>query len=404
MDKKLTLKLNVGYGLVQGFYWMIYCCVVSYASAYLTGRGFSTTALGLILAMGYLIATISQQAISSATDRAKKISVLEVMDIVLVLLIVSLLILLTTKGTTFITVVIFVAACTLINVLQPLANALNFYMERTECTMNYGACRSMGSLFFSVISIIVGRYMSEVSINAAPVAAIIVCLLMLLDQFYIGICIKGKVRPKAENIENLREEKVSALAELLQFVRDYRMFFVFLLGTIGVFFGHVVINNFFYQIVENVGGNTADLGKVNSLQAIVELPTMMFSAQIVKKIKIKHVMTASCIFFIVKSFLTMSATSIGMIYFSVLFQSVAFAAFIPASVIFVNELMEEKDAVKGQAYLYSAMAIANFLSCVISGKLFEIMGVYGTLLVATIVTALGAVIAIFGLFRIKSKY
>ncbi|MCF0131456.1 MAG: MFS transporter [Pseudobutyrivibrio sp.] len=403
MDNTLHMRLNISYGAVQGLYWAIYCCIVSYASAYLTGKGFSVPGIGLIMAVGYLIATVSQQVISSATDKAKRISVLGVMNICLVALIITELFLLFTKEQSIVVVVLFILSFILINIIQPLSNALNFYLQKTSVSMNYGACRSMGSLFFSVISLIVGQIMESWSINAAPVVAIVVSLIMLLDQIYIWFCIKDfNLKSRNSSDENMALEDKND--NPMQFIIKYRMFFIFLIGSCGAFFSHVVINNFFYQIVENVGGNTSDMGGIIALQAIVELPTMMFFTKINKRISTKMVISASMIFFVIKSFVTMLSNSVGMLYFSVLFQGVAFAAYIPAAVGFVDELMEEKDAVKGQGFLYSAIAIANFLACITSGTLIEKQGIFGTILVATVVAAVGAAVSIFGLVRIKTKY
>ena len=92
-----------------------------------------------------------------------------------------------------------------------------------------------------------------------------------------------------------------------------------------------------------------------------------------------------------------------MLYFSMLFQSLAFALFIPASVHFVDEIMSEKDAVKGQAFVTIAMSLSSLISSVLGGSLINLIGVSATLYFSTFVTFVGVVVSILGLVRINEQ-
>ena len=79
-SKDLTLesRLNLLYIAAQGLYWMIVCCCISMGSAYLTNRGYSTVGIGALYAIAYLVATIIQQVVSVATDKAVRFDVVDV--------------------------------------------------------------------------------------------------------------------------------------------------------------------------------------------------------------------------------------------------------------------------------------------------------------------------------------
>ena len=188
-----------------------------------------------------------------------------------------------------------------------------------------------------------------------------------------------------------------------RFVEKYKMFFVFLIGLMGFYFGHVLINNFLFQITVNVGGDEADTGGLLAMQAIVELPAMIFFTWLKDRFGSKLLLSFSAVFYFVKILATTVATSVGMLYFSMIFQALAFAVFIPASVHFVDEIMSKKDAVKGQAFVTVAMTLSNLLSSLLGGILIRIVGVTVSLWFGTIVTLCGVVVSIYGLAKIKQK-
>ena len=48
-------RLNLEYMLLQGAYWALYCSARNFGTVFLQGRGYSNSALGLILGVGPLI-------------------------------------------------------------------------------------------------------------------------------------------------------------------------------------------------------------------------------------------------------------------------------------------------------------------------------------------------------------
>jgi len=180
-------------------------------------------------------------------------------------------------------------------------------------------------------------------------------------------------------------------------------FFVIMIGVTCFFFGHVLINNFVYQITSHVGGDEADTGGILALAALVELPAMILFNKIKYRYSTKLLFGISAFFFFVKILFTALASTVGMLYFSMIFQALAFALFIPASVHFVDEFMPAKDSVKGQAFLVVAMTLANALASFVGGGCMYTFGVTFSLWFSTVITLAGVVVCICGLFRINAK-
>lgn len=74
----------------------------------------------------------------------------------------------------------------------------------------------------------------------------------------------------------------------MQFVKRNKLFLIASLGVGGIFFSNAVFNSFMLQIVEGVGGNSEDMGRVFSLMAFCEIPPMFFFSRVHKNSPARH--------------------------------------------------------------------------------------------------------------------
>ena len=396
-------RMNVLYVVAQGLYWMMVCCAVSMGNAYLSNSGFKTFSIGFLFAIAYLFAAVVQQALSILTDTATKFDVVDILAILGAILSIDLLIALLTDSKGFLIGFTFFIGAMVATVIQPFLNALNFHIEGYKVQMNYGVARASGSFFFFLMSLIVGLFMKTVSEKAAPFFGFLVSVAFTA----VIICIYRELKNLGEGSSNDYDPFEATTGEALdilnvrEFVEQYKMFFLFLIGVVCFFFGHIVINNFFYKIAVSVGGDEGTNGALIALGAIVELPAMIFFNKLKEKFDTRLLLGVSAVFFFIKIFITAMASSVGLLYFSMLFQSLGFALFIPASVHFVDEVMPKKDAVKGQAFVTIATTISSLLGSVLGGLFMEWFGCSATLGFAAVVTFVGVIVAIIGLVRIN---
>ena len=396
-------RLNLYYIIAQGLYWMMVCCTISMGSAYLSNRGYSTVGIGALFAIAFLVATVLQQVVSYLTDKAASFDVVDVLALLGAVVTLDLFFAIGTNSKGFGTSFTFFIGAMVATVIQPFLNALNFHIEKYNVKMNFGVARASGSFFFFIMSLLVGNFMTLTSERAVTILGFIVSAAFVVVIILIYRELKNSGIEINEDYDPFSEESKSdsfSLELVKKFISKYEMFFVFLIGVVCFYFGHVLINNFLYQITVNVGGNEASNGGLLALQAIVELPAMIFFNQLKDKFGTKKLLCVSAVFYFVKILVTTLATSVGFLYFSMLFQALAFAIFIPASVHFVDEIMNKQDAVKGQAFVTIAMTFSNLLSSILGGVLIRIIGVTPALWFGTMVTFAGVVIAIFGLAKI----
>ena len=67
MSRKFVLNLD--YALIQGFYWMFYVVAGIFVSVYMLGKGYSNTAIGIVIAVGNIMSVLLQAVMADITDR-----------------------------------------------------------------------------------------------------------------------------------------------------------------------------------------------------------------------------------------------------------------------------------------------------------------------------------------------
>ena len=405
--------LNIKYGCIHGTYWMYYGVAGSFASAFLLARGYSNAEIGIILAVGNILAVFLQPLIADLADRSKKLSLIGVTQLSAVLLMVltGLLFVMKQKSAALWVVYMFIMAW--MTTLQPLFNSLAFKLEETGVHINFGACRSVGSLAYAVLCAFLGTLVEAKGVGVLPLSGEIV-LLMLLASLWVT-----KTQFDRMVGEKTGKQAVPVLGEcgqvpvadaeeaeeinLALFVKRNKLFVVLNLAVIGVFFSNSILNNFMLQVVEGVGGTSEDMGRIFSVMAFLEIPALFFFDKIKERFSCQLILKFAAICFTLKVLLIYLAESVTMIYVAHLLQTLSFGLFLPAMVSFIGEVMAKGEAVKGQA-LYTVMTTASsMLASVLGGIMLDVSGPGFMLLVSTIVTGLGALVLVLIVDRIKKK-
>ena len=176
----LQFKINAEYALIQGLYWVLYCIILGFSSVYLLDKGYTNSQIGVILAVGFLTSVILQQYVAALADKALRLTLPAITVLCVLLLgICCLGIILSGHKSIFLTVV-FILACIIEMLIQPLVNSLNFYLEKIPVKMNFGVARSMGSLLYSAASFFFGIAIKQTNPDILPFYALIVCGCIIL--------------------------------------------------------------------------------------------------------------------------------------------------------------------------------------------------------------------------------
>ena len=376
--------LNIKYGCIHGTYWMYYAIAGSFASAFLLARGYSNSEIGIILAAGNVLAVFLQPLIADLADRSKRLSLVGVTQISSVLLMILTLLLFVLKQKSVALWVVYMLIMAWMTTLQPLFNYLAFKLEETGVHINFGACRSVGSLAYAVLCTFLGTLVEAKGVGVLPVSGEIILLMMLASLWvtktqFDRMTVQNSAGTAAHadcqceqmsSVDDGIEEEIN----LALFVKRNKLFVILNLAVIGVFFSNSILNNFMLQVVESVGGNSEDMGRIFSVMAFLEIPALFFFDKIKERFSCQLILKFAAICFTLKVLLIYLAGSVTMIYVAHLLQTFSFGLFLPAMVSFIGEVMAKGEAVKGQA-LYTVMTtVASMLASVLGGIMLDVSG------------------------------
>ena len=402
-----TKFLTPKYTLVQAAYWGGYCTLHAYAAVFLLDKGFSNGSIGLLLALANVLAVFLQPLVGGILDKAEKFDVRDAMLFFSVLTIgISLLLYLAGNHMAFIGI-LFLTSYMLQMVCQPLTSTLGYEFINKGYPLNFGLPRGIGSCSFAAVSMIVGNIIGKKGSGVLPICTIVLFVIYLVAIWMMKIPMESygaatetdgnrtaaSHEEQNETQRNGAAKKGVAHNRFSDFVKHYPKFSVFLLSVVTIFILHSMINDFFIQIITPLGGNSTTLGYAISLAAVVELPAMAAFGMLKKKINGGTLLKWSLILFTVKGLLMLLAQNMAMVYVSQCFQMVAYALFIPASIDYVNQKMEDMDLVKGQAFVTGALTLGSVFGTVFGGFLLDVATPKTMLLIGIVISAIGSIIA-----------
>lgn len=400
--------LNIEYAISQGAYWMYYGVVASFASVFLLERDYSNSQIGLIIAVGSVFAVILQPFASDLADNPKKISLIHILELMTLILGVGTLglFLFDSKSLALSTVFIFLVGWHAS--IQPLVNSLSFHLQESGYKINFGVARSIGSLSYAVLMALLGSIVERVGILAIPIAGLIVLVVLFIILILIGIHFNKAKDEKSKEMDfnknRIRESnEIPVEISLKDFVINNKIFMIMNIGVIGLYFSNSILNNFMIQIVTNVGGDSGDMGRIMSVMAALEIPTMVVFDRINLRFNTNLLLKISAVGFAIKVGLCYLASSVFLLYIAQLTQLFSFALFLPAMVHFIDETMRKGEAIKGQA-VYTMMAtVAAVIASLLGGVILDMSGAKMLLFISTIVTLAGALLIVFKIDDIPAK-
>ena len=401
--------LNIEYGGINATYWMVYAVVSSFASAFLLDRGYTNSEIGVILAAGSVVAVFLQPFMADFADRAKKISLIGITQGITIFIMVMMMFCFIMDRASIALSVIFVMVIAWHTTLQPLFNSLTFKLEESGHKINFGVCRAMGSLFYSILCAFLGTLVETYGTQILPLTTEVLLGMLLVTLFVTNKHFKKACKDKQQKLDNQKEEVIAEVLKpedeinLVQFIKRNKLFLLVNIGVAGIYFSNSIFNNFMLQIVENVGGTSEDMGRILAVMAFLEIPPMFLFARVHKKISCKRLLQIGAVSFTLKVLIAAIATNIFMVYVAQLFQLTAFGLFLPAMVCYIDEIMDKGEAVKGQALFTIVTTVATIFSSLVGGVILDMSGATVLLIVSTIITGIGALLFCLVIEKVKSK-
>jgi PPP family 3-phenylpropionic acid transporter len=395
--EKIYRQLTIKYAFLQSTYWISQCLIYGFAAVFLQYKNFSNTQIGLVLSFSSVLSIILQPTISAFADRSKKKTVRNIILTLLLVVFAFTVIFNIWNNSFFIIAVIYVIINALQITLNPLLNSFALEFLNNGYLFNFGLARGTGSIAFAITSFLIGYAVKSFS-PGIILPFFLVSYIFLFIAAYI-FRVKTSVKPSPA----LDDKKVGSIdstlnppANLLGFFVKYKRFTILLIGIAMLFYSHSLINSYLINIIENVGGDSSEMGLSLTIAAALELPMMAAFTLIVKKVKCSTLIKISGFFFFIKSATIWLAPNVMAVHFSQSFQMLSFALFTPASIYYVNSIIKEEDKNKGQAMLGAAtIGVAGTIASITGGKVLDMSGVSDMMMIGTIVALLGFVLLFF---------
>lgn len=381
-----TRKLMIQYCILQGSYWASFCVIYAFATVFLLSRGFESSMIGVIIAAGNILGVVLQPMVASIADRSEKISLHKLTAMLSVIMILLLVLLYFVPNGLLAVAVLFLLTDTFLQVIQPLINSVSVYYVNQGVSVDFGSARGIGSLSYAAASYILGIVVEKFGTRSILMAGILVAMVLLVTVLSMPVLSSSAASRLGE------KEPEQNDAGLIVFAGRYKNFMLTLAGITLLFTFHNMNNAYLIKVIENVGGTSADMGRMLSIAAVTELPVMFLFSRISKHFKSSTLLMVSSAFFAIRAAGFMLAGNVMTMYLAAMLQIGSFALYIPSSVYYVNETMLDQDKFKGQAVMTATNTLGGVFGSLFGGFLIDNAGVGAMNTVCFAMAAAGAVL------------
>ena len=386
--RNLTFK----YIVIQIGMWAMYAPLMGYTSVFLLAKGFSNTEVGIISGLGCIISAVLQAMVSSYADRENSKSV-KALLIMFTALQIALAVVLLAIGNNFVLAigVIFGALIAIMQLMVPLTNSMAMEMMNQGKVINYGAARGTASMVYAILVNTMGAFAKGNNLSIVPIATMLSAAILLVGT----VLFPFKKAPESV------EEELKSETDTRPFLVKYPKVALFVIGAICAYVGHNLINVFLFQIVSLKGGNHVNMGVCLSLAAVFEIPVMFGFAYLVAKRDSSTWVRVGGVGIMLKIILTLLVPDMISLYIVQICQLFGFATFVVATVYYANQVVEECDRVKGQAYMTMANTLGIVFASMLGGVLIDIYGTNGMMIVGSVITVVGTVLIFLSTMKNK---
>lgn len=379
MNKKIEIK----YSLSLFLFHCLTAIVYGFGVYCLKERGFSSSSAGMLLASSSFIAFIMQALLADLSDKSKKINVFGIcVFCALIIFIFAIFNYLLTKANALLAIV-FVVGTSFYIALEPFINTLNSKFAYCGININYSRARSFGSISYAIFCFLLGILSNMFDYKSVLLFAILASLFLLIDLMIIK---KDFDVVKDNEVKKEKEETVS----FKQFVKNNKHFTLLMLSLACIYYGYLTFDNFMILLIEDLGGNSNDLGSILGFKAVVECFGIFFLYHYLsKKIKLNNLLLLGAFGYLLKAILTSLSFNVFGLYLAQLTQCISFAIIYPGMVELSNRVLKENEITRGQAFCTMACVVGSFFASSTTGIIADNFGIGAMKYIAIIMSLLG---------------
>ena len=399
-NARSNITRNIQYKALHGCYWMLYGMATQFASVFLLSHGFRAYMIGILIAVSNLIAAGGQMFVGTLADRYPRLTWKNICLFICGLEVLCLAGLFIFSKSMIMSGGLYPIFLILVFTQMPLINAAVFYYESRGEHVDFGSARGTGSLSYAIMSFVLGHIIVRYGEQSILTAGIMLTVALFMVVFIMPCSAETSSAGSGDESPDTDCSSVDEPTDgLIAFIHKYPWFMLSLLAVCMMLAFNAIFHTYMIQLVESLGGDSADMGTVFSIETLAELPVMFGFFYIRKKFRINTLMVISGFGFVLKALFLVLASSVTMICVIQIFQIVSYAMLASASVYYSNEQVAAVDAVKGQGYMTAAMSIGGMAGNLTGGFVYDFAGLRALLLYSLALVSVGAVIMLFSILK-----
>ncbi|WP_289812934.1 MFS transporter [Arcanobacterium pinnipediorum] len=364
---------------------MVFCVCVGFISFYLQAMGLTEVYIGIATALFCGATFLVQPLLGNLSDRIEALTwkrmVLALTGIYFLVCVAMIAIPHQLANIFLLGLLYFIA-----NLIAPFINSAHYHYSSRGIYINFGVARGAGSAAFALLAVIIGSVSHIYGARVIPVFGAGASTMLFLIALLMPYC--------ATDRDNAHQSRARSQVNTLSFLRKYPTFSMMLLAVLLMYFSHNLLSIYLLQIVQSLGGDSANLGSALGLQAAVEIPILFAFAVIMRYFAIKNLMLFAGLGYIIRAIMYLATSSIPMLYMTQLTQMCSFAILAAASVYYTGVYVQEADQNTGQAFMTSMMPASTVLASLAGGTILQYASIT-SLLVFNVVVALCALAIAF---------
>ena len=380
-------RVTLSYCSLQILFWGMLGPFCGYQTSLMLARGFTAAQTGAFIALGFLAGILTQPLIGRWADRHPRFPLRMIVGGLMVPAIAVHALLILLRPAFWGTAAIFFLLGVLETNAYPLIDALVMQFVNAGVEVPYSLGRGLGALAYACTCMLSGFLARRFGIES-------VLYVHGIFQILTAVCacaFPAFPRDKLQKGQPQAAQTHSACAIL----RGNRTFAWMMLGG---FFGMVAVmplSSFLITIIEQRGGDTADLGVATFLMAASELLSAAVFAAMRRRMRCDRIMLVSIVFMMVKPVLHLLAGSLTALILIQPVQMLGYGLFSPASVYFTNETVAPQDRVQGQSLKTTLTnSMGSLVGNLITGVILSAGGPRAMLLVGACSGLIGTVFAL----------
>ena len=336
------------YALANGMFyysWGTFACIIS---VYLAGVGYSATEISFITSAAPLFAMISQPVCGMIADKLKSPKLVGIICLILCMI----------SGLLFAYSQNFIFLFLFNGLTQGFLNGTTALSDRLATASSYpfGTIRVWGSVLYAI---------------ACQVAGFVYDYISPLANYYIfavavGLTVIGFINMQDVKPQVKTNEEHFTFQEMLKALFKNKAFIMFVVIYV-LFQGPTSANSVYMPLlIKELGGTTSMVGTTLFLSTMFELPAVLFSDRIMKRISYRHLMIFAGGLSAVRFVWYATCPAPTMIMSMFFFQGLTSIIFILVAVRIIMDIVDER-------FVNSAYGISSMLAKGFSAFIFQMI-------------------------------